>query len=273
MKTSFNFRTIKLEEYSLPDEKFKNILTKEQAKRYCTIPVEVREDGTVIIAVPKEATTGTIDAIHAIFSCEYSWMIDFVYAEKDSISNRISIFYDEINIMPSRLLLFYSCDVTDSENRTFEDILKFNDEELEKCHNYIQWIFPTDEPSQHNKTAPIIESLELHEFIHSEKIQNNFFKALKIILKFYGFDAEFNGNKLSKIEKSIDFEEKINKWFRYRNHNLLRISRILLSMNLFGHKDLAAFIFGYILGSLSQERIEKVGIDVVEIWMTRAGIK
>src|SRR3990167_6505552 len=37
------------------------------------------------------------------------------------------------------------------------EVLKSDDNALEKMHTYIQWLFPTDEPSPHNPRAPVTD--------------------------------------------------------------------------------------------------------------------
>jgi hypothetical protein len=44
------------------------------------------------------------------------------------------------------LLRFYTGG-RDSEGRTLDEILSWDDQELEFCHDYIQWLFPNDVPS------------------------------------------------------------------------------------------------------------------------------
>lgn len=172
------------------------------------------------------------------------------------------------NKAPSKLLCFYSGGIPDCEGRLFDDILSFSDEELEKYHDYIQWIFPTDEPSRFNKNAPLLTEVELEDFQKSKVVQANFFKALSRIMKFYGLNVAFDkNNRLILFEKAYNFEERINKWCKSNNHNLLRITRILKSTVLFGHNNLAAFILGGILGVLPGKNIKNLGEKTILHWV------
>ncbi|WP_251623907.1 hypothetical protein [Odoribacter lunatus] len=63
-----------------------------------------------------------------------------------------------VKIDNDKLIRFFKNEATDSAGRTLKDILLFNDDEIEYCHNFIQWIFPTQMKSQHNNDAPIIDS-------------------------------------------------------------------------------------------------------------------
>ena len=48
----------------------------------------------------------------------------------------------------------------DSDGRTRLQILKQSDQWLEETHDYVQWLFPTDEKSLFNADAPIISQSE-----------------------------------------------------------------------------------------------------------------
>jgi len=56
----------------------------------------------------------------------------------------------------SLLVNFYRGESRDAEGRFLEELLAWNDDELEEVHNFVQWLFPLPEPSQFNPDAPLL---------------------------------------------------------------------------------------------------------------------
>lgn len=129
----------------------------------------------------------------------------------------------------------------DFYNNKLIDILSYNDTELESIHTYIQWLFPLDTTSLYNENAPVLSSSGLETFQNSKELQQKLLKAFKVMLRFYGFETQND-----KIVKADNFEEKAKNWLAltpYRNHNMLRISRILRSLTLLGcNKEAKEFL-------------------------------
>lgn len=106
---------------------------------------------------------------------------------------------------------------TDHAGRTIDNILSKDDKWLEKTHDYIQILFPTDHISSHFELAPTISPEEAWELATNEKVIENLLRAYDRMFDFYSNPK--------------------NKWFKKRNHNFLRISRILRCLRIFGLND------------------------------------
>ncbi|CAE7822892.1 OGFR, partial [Symbiodinium microadriaticum] len=94
------------------------------------------------------------------------------------------------------LIKFLKGQGTDSEERTLEDILKSNDDWMEACHNYVQWIFPTDEASMFNRAAPMMTPHVQKVCREDREIQANFDLILKRFLSFLGLEMKGDGGEL-----------------------------------------------------------------------------
>ncbi|MDR1389233.1 MAG: hypothetical protein LBJ31_04590 [Treponema sp.] len=138
---------------------------------------------------------------------------------------------------------FYSGISTDTEGRTIHDIFKFNYEQLETIHDYIQWLFPLKEKSNFNDNAPLLTSGDIQVFRSDDVIKANVNKALRMMLDFYGFNMATNDANI-KIAKNENYEERAKNWITPFNHNYLRITRILKFLTLAGMKNYAAAFFG-----------------------------
>ena len=116
------------------------------------------------------------------------------------------------------------------------DILawKSDDEEeiMEKCHHYIQWVFPNLEPSNVHKIPPLSES-EAKLIRSDSTARANALKVYRWFLVFMG--ATMSDEKTGKLYQGPNFSTQI-KYFQGRhNHNFQRITRILKWLNLMGY--------------------------------------
>ena len=121
----------------------------------------------------------------------------------------------------SQLTDFFIDEGIDPQGRTLDDILSYSDNKLEATHNCIQWMFPLHEKSFHSTTAQVLDGENIKKLQKSSIAKNNMLKTLDRICKFFGI---------------LDHENtrKHPMWCRTGNHNLLRITRIIRSLRLFG---------------------------------------
>ena len=144
----------------------------------------------------------------------------------------------ELHCYDSKIVYFLLDNGTDNHRRYLSDLWKKKNFFLETCHDYIQWMFPLNEESQHNSKAPVLTVEEI-AFIRSNKtIQENMLRSLDVMLRFYGLERDGK-----KMQRGKYFEKRRIWWITKNNHNYLRITRILKSLKLCGLEDYAwAFI-------------------------------
>lgn len=119
-----------------------------------------------------------------------------------------------------RAIAFYldSNKIGEELDFTFSDVIEFDDARLEQCHGYVQWLFPIKEASAYIEHAPLVTDQTLADYNeYFDIVHPRMVKAFWRMLQFYfnngrGFDA----------------------WITPRNHNFLRITRIIKSLKLFG---------------------------------------
>jgi len=100
---------------------------------------------------------------------------------------------------------------TDDKGRTLDEIVQWSDAKLEYSHDTIQWLFPLPEPSQFNPDAPVLTDADLEE-LRTEEVRNGILKAFNRFTLFYNNP----------------------QWLTPRNHNYLRLTRILKCLGLAG---------------------------------------
>lgn len=142
--------------------------------------------------------------------------------------------------------------IKDQIGFTFTDVMTFDDEKLEECHGYVQWLFPVREPSAYIKNAPLVTERTMVDFVEFQSVVTARMKwAFLRMLQFY-----FHGQGL-------------DKWVTPRNHNFLRITRILKSLRLFGLEEEEKHLYNDYLLSLLRDNEEArniIGPVTVQFW-------
>ena len=118
--------------------------------------------------------------------------------------------------MPSQIIKFLRDEVKDYKGRTLYEMQSLPDYKIERTHDIIQWMFPTDIPSQHNPNSPVLTE----EDIATMKTDLTVQAAIQ-----------------TSLTRMIWFYEKNDYWISQKNHNFLRITRILRCLWLAGMKN------------------------------------
>jgi hypothetical protein len=138
----------------------------------------------------------------------------------------------------TRLLAFYEGTGADHRGRRIGDILQFSLAELEEVHDYIQWLFPLNEPSAVMPKAPLVDAECIRAFTDDAKLTDTMRLSFETMLAFYGLKLDQTAAELV-ISKSADFVPRAENWLRLGDHNFLRLTRIMRSMSLLGQRPLA----------------------------------
>lgn len=159
------------------------------------------------------------------------------------------------------ILSFYIAGGKDNVGRTLNEIWNYDYHKLEYTHNFIQWLFPTNEISRFNPNAPVIFNQTAEQFQSSEIAKKNLYKSFCIMLDFYGFEIDEN----DEIKIGNKFDERNKNWINNGNHNYLRITRILKSLNLLGLKK-QAIEFQNVLKEVYELYPQKIGKRTFSFW-------
>ena len=161
----------------------------------------------------------------------------------------------------ARILAFYNGEKTES-GLTFEDIIGFNSSEFETCYNFVQWLFPLPTKSNYSVSAPVLTKEESKKMSMGPGVKDKITEAFFFMCKRYSLSVSSVGGNIV-----VRKEKKFNKyWFSSRNHNTLRITRMLTCLMNFGLEEYAYAFYGCLL-SLSLQypgRIKKTTWDYWE---------
>ena len=132
----------------------------------------------------------------------------------------------------------------DFKGRTLQDIWSYSDDEIEKKHDFIQMIFPLNQPSNsvfhgiYLEDSKVIENLRKNPIVQSNVIKSaNWF---------------------------LSFLERTNHWKVPNNHNHLRITRIIQSLRLLVSDKEADVFYNSIMAMLSENN--QINATSLQYW-------
>jgi len=166
---------------------------------------------------------------------------------------------------PGDILAFYRGQSPDSKGRMIEEIWSWDYQRLEYTHDYVQWLFPLEEPSQFNWRAPILDDNVVQAFRTNEQLRMRLLYSFKVMLQFYGLQCNEISSGAIKITPSDEYLERKANWIEQENHNYLRITRILTSLRLLGLENYALAFFNC-LNQIYLEEGETIGSVTYSYW-------
>ena len=91
-------------------------------------------------------------------------------------------------MLDSPLVAFYRGEGRDHRGRLLSHIHQYAFDDLERHHDYIQWLFPLPEPSGANASAPLLSQEDIAAFEREEPLRNALLKSFQLMLQFYGLE-------------------------------------------------------------------------------------
>jgi len=135
----------------------------------------------------------------------------------------------------SKIVDFYLGKVVN--NTTITNIQCWDYDRLEKTHDYIQWLFPLDEPSRCSPDAPVLTPEDIRIFNLNMNFKYSLYKSFLLMLDFYGYVFWITDGEPFIYPRNLS--NRLKNWATPNNHNYLRITRILKSMTLLGCPEYA----------------------------------
>lgn len=178
------------------------------------------------------------------------------------------------NVMPNKQLIAFYLGMEPCANGSMlKDILQnWDDEKLEKCHDYIQWLFPTAQPSQFNSNAPQVDGETIKAWKESRILQSTLLEALDRMCTFYGLQVVVSVSP-AQIIKAANYLERKSNWQDappgHANHNLLRLTRIIDSLVTLGLPQYGRALY-VCLSSIAAVEPERISEKTVSYWRKAA---
>ena len=163
-----------------------------------------------------------------------------------------------------RIVAFYMGTGVDDRGRALPEVMRFSLDELEDNHDYIQWLFPLDVPSGVQPLAPLVDDNCRQAFRRSPQLRDALRRALRRMLEFYGLRIVERADP-AVIERGPSWSTRSPNWLNPGNHNYLRVTRIMTSLNLLGEKELAIALQSC-LELIYDESPSLIGRTTIEYW-------
>ena len=139
---------------------------------------------------------------------------------------------------------FLESKTPDHRGRMLSLLWKQTDNDSETNHDYIQWMFPLDEPSQAVNGAPVLSDFDIYEIKENQLAIENLEKSARWFLGFL---------------------ERNDHWVTNYDHNHLRITRIIKSLRLLA-SDEAADEFRDKVIALAGDKLNLVDQEARDFW-------
>lgn len=163
----------------------------------------------------------------------------------------------------SAILDFYNGIEPNQQGFYFYDIIDFSDEMLEKNHCYIQWLFPLRESSKVVPDAPILDDSDIETFMESNELRKKVLLAYNRMMGFLGLRYSLEKDPSDKsgeyyalyvIKDENTYKERSKIWLTPKNHNFLRITRILTSLRELGLETASSRLYSFLCKLYEEEK-------------------
>jgi opioid growth factor receptor-like protein len=141
------------------------------------------------------------------------------------------------------IVRFYRHEAPDDRGRMLREIWTWDDDRLERVHDFIQWLFPLREPSMVNDSAPVATDATVAAFAADAALRDALRRSFELMMGFYGLHVEPSEAGRIRIIEGADFARRSRNWITPHNHNHLRLTRILGSVRMLGLPDHGQALF------------------------------
>lgn len=152
-----------------------------------------------------------------------------------------------------KIVEFYRGERPNQAGVTLAEMRQFTLSQMEVDHDYIQWMFPSNEPSALNCDAPVLTKEESEIFKSDPELQRLLLDSFDQFLFFLGFILRVNESGDIEIDTIPPDDQRGNPlwWTSHFNHNMLRITRVIKCLRLTGN-DRQAIAFYTKLGQYKE---------------------
>lgn len=141
---------------------------------------------------------------------------------------------------------FYRGQLDTPSGSTYEDILKASDGHWDAAHDFVQYAFPTPEPSMFNREAPLVAAEDVEAFKADPELRKRLVAMYRRFLEFLGL--YFCDERLVVDEvPSEGAASRRRITLAQFNHNFLRFTRVFRSMSVLGQPFLAKAFHDYLV--------------------------
>jgi hypothetical protein len=169
----------------------------------------------------------------------------------------------------SPVIRFYRGLGTDHSGRDLAGILQWDDNALEEVHDFIQWLFPLNEPSGASRHAPVLTAADITAFRSDATLKANLRRSLVRMLTFYGFRL-MDDDAPPEVVRAGHWQTRAGTWLHPHNHNYLRLTRMMKSLSLLGLAEYAHALREALLTESGLVGRDVIGSTTLQYWKNAA---
>jgi hypothetical protein len=206
--------------------------------------------------------------IHDLAIKFFKTVSDWFSGKTNSLSQTTTI--TTMNGNPGNLVAFYRGAEANNNGVSLNQILSWDDANLELVHTYIQWLFPLTTQSGPNPTAPVLDQATIDTFRNDPLLRGQLLRAFRRMLTFYGLQMD---ETTRVITRAPNFNARAMVWLTPPDgnyHNFLRITRIIHSLCLLGHRECATSLLAIMIDIAANEGARTVPPETLQHWNNAA---
>ena len=138
---------------------------------------------------------------------------------------------------PSDAINFLNGAGNNSSGYSLEKILLWDDDSWENEHDFIQWLFPIDTPSNFNPDSPVLNAETVERMRKNPNVKKGVLEAYERFLGFCGLIRGSDGLEHKEFKRNV---------WEHENHNWLRITRVLRCLSLLELHDEANELLSFV---------------------------
>lgn len=131
--------------------------------------------------------------------------------------------------------------------RSLSQILALSDAELEYTHDFVQWLFPSPEPSSCLLNAPVLSREDFEQLRADPQVRAGVLRAFVRMLRFYGLSWSATRRNV------LPLVHDVAPVLQHPGHNDLRISRMLRALYLLRLHEPADALLAYLTARFETE--------------------
>ncbi len=140
----------------------------------------------------------------------------------------------------SEIVQYFLDQAKDGGGRTLAQVMQKDNSWFERTHDFIQWMLPTKRPSQHEPSAPVLTEKDVQVFQIRRDLRES-----------YSFGVD-------RVKRFLQLDQVRPFWVRPRDHNHLRITRLIESLRDLGFEERAGRVLEQVL------RVDKMNPDIID---------
>jgi hypothetical protein len=126
-----------------------------------------------------------------------------------------------------------------------EAVWAMSDADIERRHNFIQWLFPLPKRSRFNWLAPLLSEAD---------------RAL------WQTDTDLRSRLARSSTRMLAFYRMSNHWQKAHNHNFLRATRIICCLKLCGLEEASDDVFRFFMAYSEGDGRKVIDVTTREFW-------